>query len=197
MDDHKFSWRDPRFTYADALTGSRLIMLPFFLYGLATRQSGLAAATLAAMIGTDLIDGRIARRMGQARSFGAVLDSTIDFVVIYATFTALWLIGILSWWKWAVIFFPALLMAATQILHLARAPEVAYPPVRVGKLVGQIQFVYLPLLVALALGWHAGWAPTVDRTLFAVLAAAILANTIDHIRILRSLLQRERPARRS
>lgn len=189
MDDRKFSWRDPRFTYADALTGSRLIMLPYFLYGLATRQSGLAAVTLAVIIGTDLIDGRIARRMGQSRPAGAVLDSTIDFVVIYSTFTALWLIGVIPWWKWAVIFFPGLLMAATQVLHLVRAPEVAYPVARAGKLVGQIQFVYLPLLVALALGWRAHWASAADRVVFAVLAAAIFANTLDHVKMLRHLLR--------
>lgn len=193
MDERKFSWLDPQFTYADALTGSRLVMLPYLLYGLVTRQVGLAATTLAVMIGTDLVDGRIARRMGRARPFGGVFDSTIDFVVIYSLFTALWLLGVLPWWKWAAIFFPALLMAATQILHLMRAPEVTYPSVRVGKLVGQIQFVYLPLLVALALGWHASWAAAADLALFALLALAILANTIDHIRILRTLLRDQRP----
>ncbi len=188
MDERKFSWLDPQFTYADALTGSRLVMLPYLLYGLVTRQVGLAATTLAVMIGTDLVDGRIARRMGRARPFGAVFDSTIDFVVIYTLFTALWLLGVLPWWKWAVIFFPALLMAATQILHLLRAPEVSYAPARVGKLVGQIQFVYLPLLVARALWQPTGWTQSADDVMFAALAIAIAFNTIDHLRTLRRLL---------
>lgn len=187
--DRPFSWRDPRFTYADALTGSRLVMLPYCLFGLATRQTGLTVITLAAMIGTDLIDGRIARWLKQSRPFGAVLDSTIDFVVIYSTFTALWLIGTLRWWQWAVIFFPALLMAATQILHLRRAPEVSFAAARVGKLVGQIQFVYLPWLVARALGWRAGWATAADQVLFTLLAIAIAANTVDHAGTLRRLLR--------
>ncbi|HEV8339179.1 MAG TPA: hypothetical protein VGR25_05935 [bacterium] len=29
-----FSWKDPRFTLADALTGARLIMLPYLIYAL-------------------------------------------------------------------------------------------------------------------------------------------------------------------
>lgn len=178
-----------RFTCADALTGSRLLLLPCFLYGLATRRSALAVVTLAVIIGTDLIDGRIARRMGQSRPAGAVLDSAVDFVVIYSTFTALWLIEVIPWWKWAVIFLPGLLMAATQTLHFTRAPEPAFPVARFGKLVGQIQFVYLPLLVALALGWRAPWAGTADRAVFGVLAAAILANTLDHIKMLMRLLR--------
>ncbi len=189
MDERRFSWLDPKFTYADALTGSRLVMLPYLLYGLVTRQVGLTVATLAVMIGTDLVDGRIARRMGRARPFGGVFDSTIDFVVIYSLFTALWLLGILPWWKWAVIFFPALLMAATQILHLLRAPEVTFAPARVGKLVGEIQFVYLPFLVARAFWWREAWALFVDHAVFALLTAAIAANTVDHIRTLRTLLR--------
>lgn len=189
MDERKFSWLEPRFTYADALTGARLVMLPYLLYGLATRQTGLTVITLAAMIGTDLIDGRIARRLHQARPAGAALDSTIDFAVIYSTFTALWLIGVLAWWKWAVIFLPALLMAATQILHLTRAPDVSFAAARVGKLVGQIQFVYLPLLIARALGWRAGWAAAADHALFILLTIAIAANTVDHALTLRRLLR--------
>lgn len=194
MAERRFSWLDPQFTYADALTGSRLVMLPYLLYGLATRQVGLAVITLAVMIGTDLVDGRIARRMDQARPFGAVFDSTIDFVVIYSLFTALWLLGVLPWWKWAVIFFPALLMAATQIFHLLRAPEVTFAPARVSKLVGEIQFVYLPFLVARAFWWREGWAEWADHAVFALLTVAIVANTVDHIRTLRSLLRG--PARR-
>lgn len=196
MAEHRFSWRDPKFTYADALTGARLVMLPYLLYGLVARLTGLVVVTLAVMIVTDLVDGRVARRLGQVRPFGSVLDSTIDFVIIYAAFTTLWLIGVLPWWKWLVIFAPGLFMAATQILHVLRASEVVAPQVRWGKLVGQIQFVYLPYLIVRTFWLRAPWTGAADHALFGLLAVAIVLNTVDHGQMLRTLV-RSRGADRS
>lgn len=184
----RFTWKDPRFTYADALTGSRLVMLPFLLYGLAARLSGLALATLLAMLATDLIDGRIARRLGQTRPFGAVLDSTIDFLVIYSLFTTFFALGVLPWWKWLAILGPAVLMALTQTTSVLRAGEVAFAPAAFGKLVGLIQFVYLPLLLARTFWLTAGWAAGADHVIFAVMMAANTLNTIDYAKTLARLL---------
>src|SRR3990170_1660035 len=97
------TWRDFRLTLADALTGARLVMLPYLIYALARPLPDLAVGTLAVMIGTDLVDGRIARALGQSREFGGAFDSTVDFVVIYGIFTAFLAVGVLPWWKWAVI----------------------------------------------------------------------------------------------
>lgn len=194
MPEPGFSWRDPRFTYADALTGARLLMLPYLLYGLAVSLPGLAVATLLAMIGTDLVDGTIARRTGQRREFGAIFDSTVDFLVIYSVFTTLFIIGVLPWWKWLVIFAMGLLTAGTQILSVVLAKGLTFAPVRFGKLVGQLQFVYLPFLLVRAFWVKAGWAQTVDDVLFGLLAVAIVASTVDHAHILRRLLGSPRGA---
>lgn len=174
-----FSWRNPGFTYADALTGARLVMLPYLIYGLANGLPGLAVVTLAAMIATDLVDGRVARRFGQTRAFGAAFDSGVDFIVIYSLFTTFFIIGVLPWWKWLVIFSPAVLMAVTQVLYLMRAPEVTLAVAPAGKLVGQLQFVYLPLLLARTFWLRAPWATTADHVVFALLAAATIVNTRD------------------
>ncbi len=193
MGDHKFVWRNPQFTYADMLSSARLVMLPYLLYGLAGGQGGLAVTTFTAIIATDIIDGRIARKLGQSREFGAVLDSTIDYIVIYSTFTTLFALGVLPWWKWAVVFFPALLMGATQILHTLKAPEVTFAPAPFSKPVGQIQFIYLPLLVARRFWLSAPWMQTVDHAVFVVLTILIVLNTWDHTKTLRHLLARSGP----
>lgn len=67
-------------------------------------NAALATVTLLAMIGTDLIDGTIARKTGQAREFGITLDSTTDFLFIYSIFTTFFIVGIFPWWKWIVVF---------------------------------------------------------------------------------------------
>jgi phosphatidylglycerophosphate synthase len=184
----RFSWKDPRFTCADALTGSRLVMLPFLLYALAAGLAGMAVATLLAMLATDLIDGRIARRLGQARPFGAALDSTIDFVVIYTLFSTFFALGVLPWWKWLAIMTPAALMAVTQAISVLRADEVVMAPAAFGKLVGLIQFMYLPLLLARTFWLPGGWAMGVDHATFAVLTAANVLNVVDYTRTLVRLL---------
>jgi len=191
MSRPRFSWRDPNFSYADALTGSRLIVLPYLIYGLVARLPGLAVTTIVAMIVTDLIDGRVARHFGHARPSGAAFDSTIDFIVIYALFTAFFAIGMMPWWKWLVIFAPAVLMSATQILYLARAPEVEFALTPAGKRVGQIQYAYLPFLLARTFWWREGWAMSLDHVIFALLAVAIIFSTIDTLKTLRGLLKNQ------
>jgi cardiolipin synthase len=195
MPGERFSWRNPTFTYADALTGARLVMLPYLIYALVVRIPGLALTTLAVMILTDLLDGRVARRLGQSRAFGAAFDSGIDFVIIYSLFTTFLAIGILPWWKWLVIFAPAVLMAVTQILYLIKAPEVSFAVAPVGKLVGAIQFGYLPFLLARAFWLGAQWALTADHLIFTVLALAIAVNTRDYARMLAAILRRPALAR--
>ena len=197
MSGERFSWRTPTFTYADALTGSRLIMLPYLIYGLAAGLTGLAVVTLAVMIGTDLIDGRIARRFGQSRAFGAAFDSGIDFVVIYGLFTTFFAIGVLPWWKWAAIFAPAVLMAATQILYLLKAPEVTFAVAPVGKLVGALQFAYLPLLLLRTFWLRGGPWPIVDHVLFAILMVPTAVNVWDYARMLAGVLRRPSTAGRA
>jgi phosphatidylglycerophosphate synthase len=192
---HRFSWTDSRITVADALTGVRLVILPYLLYALVRPRPGLAAVTFAAMVATDLVDGRIARRLGQAREFGGAFDSTVDFVVIYSIFTVFSAVGLLPWWKWAVIFFPGLLMAWTQALQVRRARAVVFAPAPAGKAVGQIQYVYLPFLLARRFWWPAGWALTADHILFALLAAAIAVNTVAYALTLRRLLSSSPPRR--
>ncbi len=186
--DRRFSWRDLRFTVADALTGARLVMLPYLLYALVRPLPEIALVTLGAMIATDLVDGTIARALGQARDFGGAFDSTVDFLIIYSLFTVLFAVGVFPWWKWAVIFFPALLMPWTQILQVRQAGDVVFAPARAGKVVGQIQFVYLPFLLARRFWLGAAWALNVDHVIFALLAVAIVFNTLDYARTLRRLL---------
>lgn len=185
-----FAWKEFRFTVADALTGARLVMLPYLIYGLAKPLPGMAVVTLAVMIGTDLIDGRIARRLGQSREFGGAFDSTVDFVVIYSLFTAFLVVGVLAWWKWIIITGPALLMAFTQWTAVRRAGDVVFAPAAAGKIVGMIQFVYLPLLLVRHFWLAVPWARRADDVLFVLLAVATAFNTLDYLRTLRRMRTR-------
>ncbi len=194
MAERKFSWKDPRFTYADALTGARLVMLPYLIYALAVKNGGLAAVTLLAIIGTDLIDGTVARKTGQAREFGMTLDSTIDFLIIYSVFTTFFAVGILPWWKWIVIFICGAVMGVTEGLSVLRADDVKLGKALVGKKVGQVQVIYLFFLLGRMFWLKADWALKVDHGIFALLAILIPVNVFDYGRRLVFLLRENRPA---
>ncbi len=184
MNGQRRSSAGPVFTYADALTIARFVMLPFLLYAIIVGLAGLAVATFLVMIATDLADGRVARRTGQSTAFGGFFDSTVDFAVIYSMFTAFFAIGVIPWWKWAVIFFPGLLIAVTQILHAVKAHAVVASATHAAKVVGQIQYLYIPFLIARAFWLKAGWAQPADDVIFALLAAAIVVNTIHQTQLL-------------
>ena len=71
-------------TMANGLTYARLVLLPFVIVGLVTDNGWLVAGAMFLAWVTDLLDGRVARSMGQGGTpFGKALDSTVDFAFIY------------------------------------------------------------------------------------------------------------------
>ena len=56
------------------------------------------------------------------------------------------------------------------------------------KVVGQIQYLYIPFLIARTFWLKAGWAQTADDVIFALLTAAIVVNTIHQTQILIGIL---------
>ena len=187
--ERPFTWRDPQFTYADILTGMRIFLLPYVIYGLVAPLPRLTTTTLLVMIGTDLVDGRLARKLGQVRSFGAMLDSTIDWIVIHSLFTVFFLIGTLAWWKFLPIIAVGILIGGTQVLSVVKTQALIYQRVVVGKFVGQIEFLYLPLLLARTFWLKADSWQIVDHVWFALLVVALVGTVIDHVGILRRLVR--------
>jgi len=75
----------------NTITLLRLIALPHLIYSFNHAESMFATlAILLASVGTDLLDGYAARKMGSTSKFGASLDTAVDFIFIagmYLTFT--------------------------------------------------------------------------------------------------------------
>lgn len=182
--ERPFTWRDPRFTYADILTGMRIFLLPFVIYGLMASLPGLTLVTLLMIVGTDLVDGRLARALGQQRPFGAMLDSTIDWVVIHSLFTVFFLIGVLVWWKFVPIVVVGILIGGTQLLSVIKTQALVFQRVLVGKFVGQLEFLYLLVLLARTFWLKTDAAQTFDHAWFALLSVGLVGTCIDHVGVL-------------
>jgi phosphatidylglycerophosphate synthase len=166
--------RPPLLTLANALTCSRLLLLPLVIAGVATRHGVLASGAMLVMWITDLLDGRLARRMGQASAFGKSLDSTVDFVLIYSLFIAFYAAGRLATWQFAFLYLSMLAILLLQFAQAATGGELA--ATSLGKVTGSLQYLYLLFLVAREVLPASRALAVANLSLFAALAAAIVLN---------------------
>ena len=83
------SYRTAVLTTANQLTILRIIFVPVFIILLAYKEMGWALCTFVAAGVTDVLDGIIARRLGQKTSIGAVLDPLADKLLMTASMVLL------------------------------------------------------------------------------------------------------------
>ncbi len=164
-------------TAANALTFSRLVLLPLVIAGVTTRHGFLAAGAMLAMWITDLLDGRLARRMGQASPFGKVLDSAVDFVLIYSLFITFYAAGRLATWQFAFLYLSMLAIFSLQLAQLATGGELA--ATALGKVTGSLQYLYLLFLVAREVLPASRAVSIINLVLFLPLAAAIVLTSVE------------------
>lgn len=87
-----------KFTAANILTGSRLVLTPVFLVLLVIGAKGAAFAVFCIAGATDLIDGTVARMLKQHSQGGAILDPIADKLLVQSCFISLAVLGVLPWW---------------------------------------------------------------------------------------------------
>ena len=175
-------------TVANALTVARLVLLPVVIGGITLNHGYVAVGAMAAVIVTDLLDGRIARRMGQASAFGQTLDSTVDFVMIYSLFIAFYAAGRLATYQFAIIYVAMLTTFMLHLWSLANSEVAGVVRTRSGKVTGALQYTYLIFLVAREVLPRRPAVALADMVLFALLAAAIAVSSIGCIVRLRRLV---------
>jgi phosphatidylglycerophosphate synthase len=151
-------------TRANALTLGRLALAPLLAWAICAQLAPLALACFALAVASDLADGRVARRFGEASPLGGFLDHATDATFVASGLAAFALRGLVP----APL--PVLVLAAfTQYAIDSRA--LAGRPLRasaLGRWNGIAYFVLLGIPVVrdgLALDWPAdglvrglGWA---------------------------------------
>lgn len=137
-----------RFNPANILTLSRLVVIPAMLAFLS--HGHLRLALLAYLAGglTDVLDGWLARRHGDATDFGRVFDPVVDILFNTALFAGLYSVGLIPAWVLALILTRyGLLFGGAAFLYIFRGPVEIRPTV-LGKTTG----VVMTLLVATLVG---------------------------------------------
>jgi phosphatidylglycerophosphate synthase len=156
---------DPRWaTRANALTGLRLAVAPALAAAIVCGAAGTALLLFALAVATDLLDGRVARRFGEASPLGGLLDHASDAALVTAGLAALA-------WRGALPGLLPPLVAAAFFQYMLDSRALAGRRLRasaLGRANGIAYFVLLGIPVVrdgLGLGWPGppavlilGWA---------------------------------------
>ena len=155
---------------ANVATVARLLLVPPIAWAILDDRAPVALILLAVAVGTDAIDGWLARRYGTT-VLGSWLDVTADRLLIGAVVGALWWTGGLATWITGVLVGRELLVAAGALA--AFAPSRPMRPLIVGKVHTALAFLLLVAAVAAAGGLAPAWL--VDGLAILATATAVLS----------------------
>ncbi|PRW64422.1 CDP-diacylglycerol--glycerol-3-phosphate 3-phosphatidyltransferase [Actinopolyspora mortivallis] len=138
----------PLVNIANALTASRLVLVPVFLVALfwgggqEPLWRWLATGVFLLASVTDRIDGELARRRGLVTDFGKIADPLADKALTGAALLGLSALGELPWWVSGVIVFRELLVTLLRFWVIRHG---VIPATRGGKLKTLLQTVAVGL----------------------------------------------------
>lgn len=162
-------------TRANALTGLRLVTIPFMVNAILSGDTQTALALFVLAVATDLIDGRVARHYGEVSSLGGVLDHATDALFVASGLAAFAWVGEGTPWL-----APAVLVAFLQYTLDSRVPSGR--PLRasaLGRWNGIAYFVWVGIPVVRD-GLSLAWPPATFTLLLSwVLLAATLVSIAD------------------
>ncbi|CAB4681867.1 MAG: CDP-alcohol phosphatidyltransferase family protein [Actinobacteria bacterium] len=98
MAESNLQLSDKVFTWPNALSGLRLLLVPVFLWLILIDQNLLAFAVLAFSSFTDWLDGFLARKLNQMSRLGQLLDPAADRLFIFASLIGLAMTDKVPWW---------------------------------------------------------------------------------------------------
>lgn len=131
-------------TLPNLISFLRILALPFFLWVLLGLERPFLAAVLLGLISvTDLLDGMLARRLGQVSEIGKMLDPVADRLVVFAGVVGGMVAGLVPLWLGASLLIREAIIGPTTIYHLVRH-NVRVPVRRMGKTATALIFFAVP-----------------------------------------------------
>lgn len=168
------------------LTGLRVILTLVLVVVLARRVPGLAVAfwLCLAILLTDYLDGRLARRLGACSAGGALADVAADGFYALAAAVSLGRLGLVPAWYVALVAGKLAEFATTSWLQSSPGrPQLVFDPL--GRLASAL-FMAIP---PVALGWHHLTGRPVALLAVVAAATALLSAVVR----VAALLKRAKP----
>ena len=132
----------------NVLTLIRMALVPVFIALYYGGQTGLAFAAYVAASLTDVVDGRLARRLNQVTAFGKLMDPLADKLMQLSMLFCLASTGYIPWWALAVLLAKEAVMVAGGTL-LFKCDVVV-----MANWAGKAATVLLVLAIAAIFPWH-------------------------------------------
>jgi CDP-diacylglycerol--glycerol-3-phosphate 3-phosphatidyltransferase len=166
-------------TYANALTASRIVLAPVFIIcfmadGAAGKFAAFAIACLFEV--TDLLDGYLARSRGEVTGIGKLIDPLADSISRFSVFLCLLARDYVPVWMIAIIFYRDAMVSYIRVG--AAAHEVVLAARTTGKIKAICQGIVTVSVTGLIAAQAAQWIelPVRDITWWAM--AAVTAVTV-------------------
>jgi len=153
-------------TLPNLFTLARLILAPFVVLAIldAHYGRGLVLFFLAGI--SDVIDGFLARRLGESTPAGAYFDPVADKILLSAIYIALGVVHAIPWWMVALVFARDILILAMAAYGLLFTAVRKFPPSVWGKI-----STFLQIAAALVvMGARDGIPAPVDLALWLMVA---------------------------
>ena len=177
-----------RWNVPNLLTLARLPLAAVSAYFLWRKELiGVAAGFLVAAALTDILDGLVARALGQITDFGKKLDPVVDKIVIAGVGLILvWKYGV-PWWIFAVAVARDVAIVISAWLVISRR-RVVITANFWGKAAAGLMVCYAVAVVLTAAWWFA------TLLLWLVLAAIIVSSASYGYDFYRALSRKEQPS---
>ena len=124
-------------TISNAVTLSRLILLPFIVYFLVTDQRLVAFIVMLISLCSDAVDGFLARRLHQESEVGKILDPLCDKISLTVIVITLLLLGLIPLWGVVIIVLRDLLILIGSFVMFTHKSRLLKSNV-VGKITGAL-----------------------------------------------------------
>jgi cardiolipin synthase len=122
------------FTLPNLFTLARLLLTPFVVLAIlnASYGRGLVLFFLAGI--SDVVDGFLARRLGESTPAGAYFDPVADKILLSAIYIALGIVHAIPWWMVGLVFGRDILILAMAAYGLLFTSVRKFPPSVWGKI---------------------------------------------------------------
>ncbi len=171
----------------NALTLTRIFMVPFLVVVLLTKFSGREIVGLLIFltaVATDFLDGWLARRRGEITTLGTLLDPIADKLLISAAFISLVELQLAPAWMVVVVIGREFAVSGLRSIGSARGIVIAASGWGKAKMITQIAAVSL-LILALR---HEHFRTPGRYALWLVVAVALVSGTEYFLRFFRRIV---------
>ncbi len=134
-------------TVPNLLGITRLVSAPALVWLIATDRLDAAFLLFLLAGASDAIDGPIARRLGVASRFGAILDPLADKAVMAAVYVTGGVCGLIPFWLAGLVVLRDLLILFGGVRLFRRAARRPIRPLRISKTNTGIQIAYAALIL--------------------------------------------------